>query len=125
MYEPVLSGSYSNMGGTGTPAIPDSNSLNYSAASSTALQEHKMLFAEQMNVVYSRTPAQRNTYSTSGKGKGIAETSADLYAKVFLSLTDRRIKNAHCRERQHYFDQCGLGDTSIQFKTDASSVGCH
>ena len=35
MYEPVLSGSYRNMGGTGTPAIPENNSLNYSAASST------------------------------------------------------------------------------------------
>ena len=108
MYEPVLSRSHTNMGGTGTPAIPDSNSLNYSAASSTALQEHKMLFAEQMNVVYSRTPAQRNTYSSSGKGKERhRQTSADLYAKVFLSLTDRRIKTAHCRERQDYFDQCG------------------
>lgn len=103
MYEPVLSGSHTNMGGTGTPAIPDSNSLNYSAASSTASQEHKMLFA-----TYSRTPAQRNTYSGSGKGKERhRQTSADLYAKVFLSLTDRRIKTAHCRERQDYFDQCG------------------
>ena len=107
MYEPVLSGSYTNMGGTGTPAIPDSNSLNYSAASSTALQEHKMLFAEQMNVVYSRTPAQRNTYSSSGKGKGIGKRVPTCTLKFFLSLTDRRIKTAHCRERQHYFDQCG------------------
>lgn len=89
MYEPVLSGSHTNMGGTGTPAIPDSNSLNYSAASSTALQEHKMLFAEQMNVVYSRTPAQRNTYSSSGKGKGIGKRVPTCTLKFFcLSRTD-------------------------------------
>ena len=65
MYEPVLSGSNTNMGATGTPAIPENNSLNYLAASSTASQEHKKLFA-----AYSRTPAQRNTYSGSSTGKG-------------------------------------------------------
>jgi len=120
MYEPVFSGSHTNMGGTGTPAIPDSNSLNYSAASSTASQEHKTLFA-----AYSRTPAQRNTYSGSGKGKGIGKRVPTCTLKFFcLSLTDASKPPTAVRDRTILIN-AGLGDASIQFKTDASSVECH
>ena len=80
MYEPVLSGSHTNMGGTGTPAIPDKNSLNYSATSSTASQEHKKLFA-----AYSRIPA----HSGKGKGKGKGKRVPTCTLKFFcLSRTD-------------------------------------
>ena len=84
MYEPVFPGSNTNMGVTGTPAIPENNSLNYSAASSTASQEHKKLFA-----AYSRTPAQRNTYSGSstGKGKGKGVPTCTLSFSVFHEQT--------------------------------------
>lgn len=120
MYEPVLSGSHTNMGDTGTPAIPDSNSLNYSAASSTASQEHKKLFA-----AYSRTPAQRNTYSGSGKGKGKGKRVPTCTLKVFcLSRTDASKPPIAVRDRTILIN-AGLGDASIQFKTDASSVECH
>ena len=43
MFEPVLSGPNTNMGATGTPAIPENNSLNYLAASSTASPIHEPL----------------------------------------------------------------------------------
>lgn len=114
MYEPVLSGSHTNMGGTGTSAIPDSNSLNYSAASSTASQEYKKLFA-----AYSRTPAH------SGKGKGKGKRVPTCTLKFFLSLTDRRIKTPTAVRDRTILINAGLGDASIQFKTDASSVECH
>ena len=100
MYEPVLSGSHTNMGGTGTPAIPDSNSLNYSAASSTASQEHKKLFA-----AYSRTPAH------SGKGKGKRVPTCTL--KFFcLSRTDASKPPTAVRDRTILIN-AGLGDASI------------
>ena len=122
MYEPVLSGSHRNMGGTGTPASLENNSLNYSAASSTASHEHKKLFA-----AYSRTPTQRNTYSGSskGKGKGKGKRVPTCTLKFFsLSRTDASKAPTAVRDGTLLLN-AGLGDASIQFKTDASSLECH
>ena len=122
MYEPVLSGSNTNMGASGTPAIPENNSLNYSTASSTASQEHKKLFA-----AYSRTPAQRNTYSGSSKGKGKSKGKRvpTCTLKFFcLSRTDASKPLTAVRDRTVLIN-AGLGDASIQFKAEASSVECH
>ena len=119
MYEPVLSGSNTNMAATGTPAIPENNSLNYSAASS-ASQEHKKLFA-----AYSQTPAQRNTYSSTSKGKGKGKRVLTCTLKFFcLSRTDASKPPTAVRDRTVLIN-AGLGDASIQFKAEASSVECH
>lgn len=120
MYEPVLSGSHRNMGGTGTPASLENNSLNYSTAPSTASYEHKKLFA-----AYSRTPTQRNTYSVSSKGKGKGKRVPTCTLKFFcLSRTDASKAPTAVRDRTLLLN-AGLGDASIQFKTDASSLECH
>ena len=95
---------------------------NYLAASSTASQEHKKLFA-----AYSRTPAQRNTYSGSskGKGKGKGKRVPTCTLKFFcLSRTDASKPPTAVRDRTVLIN-AGLGDASIQFKAEASSVECH
>lgn len=118
MYEPVLSGSNTNMAASGTPAIPENNSVNYSASSTS--QEHKKLFA-----AYPRGHARRGSYSGNTKGKGKGKRVPTCTLKFFcLSRTDTAKPPTAVRDRTVLIN-AGLGDASIQFKAEASSVECH
>lgn len=102
------------------PQTPGSSQQrNYATATSaSAAQEHKKLFAAGAR----RNPAMRGN-SLSGKGKGKRVPTCTL--KFFcLSRVDASKPPVAIRDRTILF-KAGLGDASIQFKMDASSLECH